>query len=97
VECGRRVRGLAWGDRCAECQIRRRRRANRLASRISLGATVLMAAYVAFLRPTGPTAQFYAVVGVLAVYIIVRRIAARLAMEFLPAESAGSTPENPTS
>jgi hypothetical protein len=91
------VRGLAWGNRCAECQIRRRRRANRLASRISLAATALMAVYVAFLKPHDPTAQFYAVVGVLAVYIIVRRIAARLAMEFLPSEPDGSTPENPTS
>ena len=60
-----------------------RRRASRLASRISLAATVLMAAYVALRVPADPTARLYAGIAVLATYIIVRRIATRVAMEYL--------------
>ena len=59
-------------------------RARRLASRISLAATALMAAYVRCACRRTRSARFYAVIAVLATYIIVRRIATRLAMEFLP-------------
>jgi hypothetical protein len=54
-----------------------------LASRISLAATVLMAAYVAFRVPAAPMARLYAAIAVLATYIIVRRIATLVAMEYL--------------
>jgi hypothetical protein len=83
VKCGRRVRGLGWGELCPDCFAERRRRANRLASRISLAATALMAAYVAFRMPADPMARLYGAVAVLATYIIIRRIATRVAMEFL--------------
>ena len=46
--------------------------------------TALMAAYVAWRVPTDGTARFYGAVAVVATYIIVRRIASRIAMEFLP-------------
>ena len=92
VQCGRRVRGLGWAELCPECTARRRRRANRLARRISLAATVLMAGWIALRRPGDPTGQLYALVGIVAVYIIVQRIASRLAMEFLPREPASSEP-----
>ena len=83
VGCGRRVWGLGWGELCPDCLRERRSRAKRLASRISLAATVLMAAYVA-LRMTGaPVARLYGVIAVLATYIIVRRIATQVAMEYL--------------
>ena len=52
-------------------------------SRISLAATVLMAAYVALRVPADPMARLYAAIAVLATYIIVRRIATRVAMEYL--------------
>ena len=51
--------------------------------RISLAATVLMAAYVALRLPGDPMARLYGAVAVLATYIIVRRIASRVAMEYL--------------
>jgi hypothetical protein len=49
-----------------------------------MAATALMAGYVAILAPRDPTARFYAALAVVATYIIVRRIASRVAMEFLP-------------
>jgi hypothetical protein len=84
VKCGRRIRGLGWGELCPDCLGERRRRASRLANRISLAATVLMAAYVAFRVTAAPMARLYGGIAVLATYIIVRRIATQVAMEYLP-------------
>jgi hypothetical protein len=83
VRCQRRVRGLGWGELCPDCRAERKRRASRLASRISLAATVLMAAYVALRVPAAPMARLYGAIAVLATYIIVRRIATLVAMEYL--------------
>jgi 16S rRNA A1518/A1519 N6-dimethyltransferase RsmA/KsgA/DIM1 with predicted DNA glycosylase/AP lyase activity len=55
-----------------------------LASRISLAATVLMAAYVALRVSADPMDRLYGGIAVLATYIIVRRIATHVAMEYLP-------------
>ena len=79
--CGERVVGLAWGDLCPSCRAERSRRASRLANRISLAATLLMGLYVALTMPRDPMARVYGAVAVLATYIIVRRIASRVAME----------------
>jgi hypothetical protein len=84
VKCGRRIRGLGWGAFCPDCLAERRRRASRLANRISLAATVLMAAYVAIRVTAAPMARLYGGIAVLATYIIVRRIATQVAMEYLP-------------
>jgi hypothetical protein len=84
ARCERRVRGLAWGELCPPCRAERAARSSRLGNRISLVATALMAAYVAWRLPVDPTARFYGAVAVVATYIIVRRIASRIAMEFLP-------------
>ena len=83
VRCGRRVWGLGWGELCPECLAARKTRARRLAGRISLAATVLMAAYVALRMPVAPMARLYSAIAVLATYIIVRRIATQVAMEYL--------------
>ena len=83
ARCERRVRGLQWGELCPDCMAERRRRASRLASRISLAATVLMAAYVAIRVPGAPMARLYGGIAVLATYIIVRRIVTLVAMEYL--------------
>ena len=83
AKCGRRLRGLPWGELCPECKAERRVRASRLANRISLAATALMAAYVAIRVTAAPLARIYGVVAVLATYIIVRRIAMQIAMEYL--------------
>jgi hypothetical protein len=83
AKCGRRLSGLPWGELCPECRAQREKRASRLAHRISLAATVLMAGYVALRVPADPTARLYAAIAALATYIIVRRIATRVAMEYL--------------
>jgi hypothetical protein len=83
AKCGRRISGLPWGELCPECLAERKRRASRLGGRISLAATALMAAYVALRVPVEPMARIYAAIAVLATYIIVRRIATRVAMEYL--------------
>ena len=84
AKCERRVAGLPWGELCPECRAERHGRATRLAHRISLAATALMAAYVAFRLPGDPMSRLYGAIAVLATYIIVRRVASRAAMEFLP-------------
>jgi hypothetical protein len=84
AKCERRVRGLGWGELCPDCLADRKRRASRLASRISLAATVLMAAYVAIRVAATPMARLYGGIAVVATYIIVRRIATQVAMEYLP-------------
>lgn len=81
ARCGRRVIGLGWGELCPQCRAERSRRASRIATRISLAATLLMGLYVAFRMPPDPMARVYGAVAVLATYIIVRRIASRVAME----------------
>lgn len=83
VRCGNRIRGLGWGELCPDCFAKRKGRAKRLAGRISLAATVLMAAYVAIRIPAAPMARLYGGIAVLATYIIVRRIATRVALEYL--------------
>ena len=84
ARCERRIRGLRWGDLCPDCLAERKGRARRLANRISLAATVLMALYVAIRVSGAPMARLYGAIAVLATYIIVRRIATQIAMEYLP-------------
>jgi hypothetical protein len=83
AKCGKRVPGLAWTGLCPECRWREAR-ARRLSSRVALAATALMGLYVMLRLPAHSSVRLYAVVAVIATYIIVRRIATRLAMEFLP-------------
>lgn len=93
VECGKHVSGIPWGERCPACAQQRKRRASRLASRVALGATLLMGVYIAF-QPIGTgLARIYAIVAVLATYILVRRITQHLAMAWLAEQRA--RPETP--
>jgi hypothetical protein len=78
------VPGLAWTGLCPECRWEREGRARRLSSRIALAATALMGLYLVFRLPPDPTARLYGGLAVVVTYVIVRRIASRLAMEFLP-------------
>jgi hypothetical protein len=75
------VPGLPWGELCPACRAQRQRHASRLANRISLAATLLMGVYVAFRMPPDPMARLYGAIAVLATYIIVRRVATRVALE----------------
>ncbi|HZE74364.1 MAG TPA: hypothetical protein VE091_03580 [Gemmatimonadales bacterium] len=84
AKCGKRVPGLAWTELCPECRWEREARARRLSSRVALAATALMGLYLMLRLPATPGLRLYAVIAVIATYIIVRRIASRLAMEFLP-------------
>lgn len=84
ARCGEREPGVQWGELCSNCLKLRKRRANRVSSIISLAGTALAAAWVSHRLPAIPNARVYAVVLVVAVYIILRRIATRVAMEFLP-------------
>lgn len=83
AQCERAFPLARWGDLCPECLAERRGRASRLAQRIALGATALFAVYMSLRLPTGG-GRFWAVVAVVAVYFIVRRIAMAVAMEYLP-------------
>ncbi len=83
ARCDRREAGLPWGEICSECRRELSRRASRIANRISLAATALMGAYVAFQMPPAPMARLYGAISVVATYIIVRRLASRVAMEML--------------
>jgi hypothetical protein len=83
ARCGRRVSGLALGDRCLECTTQLRRRASRLGGRIALAATVITAIFVAARLPPDPTARYYGILAVAVTYILVRRIAQRIAMEVM--------------
>jgi hypothetical protein len=83
AKCGRRVPRIAWGDLCPECRWEREGRARKISSRAALAATILMGVYVMLRVPADSTARLISVVAVLATYVIVRRIAGRLAMEFM--------------
>jgi hypothetical protein len=83
ARCGTHVAGLGWGELCDACLKERKRRANRISGIISLAGTALTAAYVALRFPAIPSARLYAAVLVVAVYIILRRIAGRVALAVL--------------
>ncbi len=84
VRCGTRVAGLAWGAFCPACAAERDRRARRLASRISLPATLLVGLYVVLRVPPLPLARIYGAIAVLVTWIVVRKIVHRVALELLP-------------
>ena len=81
ARCGERVAGLPWGEFCTACRAELARRSGRIAGRIALVATLLMGAYVALTLPPDPMARLYGAIAVIATYIIVRRVAGRVAME----------------
>lgn len=87
ARCSARVAGLAWGDICPACRGERARRANRLASRISVPATLLVGLYVFLRMPPLPLARLYGVIAILVTYIVVRKVVQRVALELLPTDS----------
>jgi hypothetical protein len=83
AKCGKRVPRIAWGELCPDCRWEREGRAKKISSRAALAATLLMGLYVILRVPADPTARLTSVLAVLATYMLVRRIAGRLAMEFM--------------
>jgi hypothetical protein len=72
------------GDICVFCRDEVRQRANRIARRGALLATLLMAIYVWIRVPrASPLPQIYGVIAVAATYIIMYRIISRVAYEVL--------------
>ncbi len=84
VRCHERIPGLAWGERCPACQAQRRRRANQLARRISLLAALITAVTLGWRLPPSPNQRMWIGIGTLSVFLLVRTITMRAAMEFLP-------------
>ena len=83
AQCGTRVDGIALGDRCPACQRLRGQRANRLARRISLGATALLAVWLLVSRATAALGPYVLIV-VAGTYGLVYTIVKRVAQEILP-------------
>jgi hypothetical protein len=83
AKCGNRIAGLPWGELCPDCRAERQRRAARLGRWIGLAATGLAALYVGLRMPTDPMGRYYSLLAIVVTYILVRRIAARVAMELL--------------
>jgi len=84
ARCGTRVAGIDFGEFCPTCAADREGRAQKLAHRISLSATVLVALYVLLFVPrTSGLAQAYGWIAVVATLMIVRRVTLRVAREFL--------------
>lgn len=82
--CHERIAGLAWGERCPACQGERRVRARRLARRVSLLAALIAAGGLGWGMTPGPSARTTIGIGTLLTFMLVRAIAMRMAMEFLP-------------
>jgi hypothetical protein len=83
ARCGTFTKGLAFGEFCADCTKIRNRRANRVARLISLAVTAVLAAYVSFRMPPTPTARIWNAVAVVVIFLLVRHIAKRVALEML--------------
>lgn len=83
ADCGTRVEGLRWGDRCRDCQRARKRRAARIGTRVGLVLTLGCAAWLTLRLPTTPTARGYGAIALLVVFLIGRQVGARAAMELM--------------
>ena len=84
VRCGERIPGLAWGERCPACLTERKRRARRIARRISLFTALLTAVMLGWRMTVDENSRIWIGIGTLSTFLLVRVIAMRLAMEFLP-------------
>lgn len=81
ARCGKRAR-IQWGELCPICQGEREERAVKLSRWIALAAAFLVGVYTVIQIPV--LHKWYAAVAVAGVYLITRRLATRLAIEFLP-------------
>lgn len=84
AKCGQHVPGLSWGEYCPPCREGRRKRADRIARRISGVVGALTAVWVFIELPVTVTARVWGAGIVVATWFLARQIATRLLMEFLP-------------
>lgn len=89
VQCDRREVGLAWGEYCSVCRRERERRAGRIAQRIAIGGALLLAAWLIWRTPNAFLARLFGAASVLLLYVILRRIVARMVLEYLPRKTDG--------
>jgi hypothetical protein len=75
--------GMPVGGLCAECTALVVARARRVARWVAIGTTIPIAVYVAATLPAGREARVLGAAAVIAWYVLVARIARRLAWEWL--------------
>ncbi len=80
-DCGRRVPDIDFNERCPVCQKRWRRRVTLVARRAALLAGAVTAAWSLTRPATSPEGQWYAVIAVPVVAVLVYKIAGRVAEE----------------
>lgn len=83
IECGTRVAGIDFAERCPACQGKRERRARTIGRRAALAATVLVGAWTLWQLPASPVGRWYAAIGIPATYALVRLVAGRFALELI--------------
>lgn len=83
AKCLRRVPGVKWGDLCPDCTAELRRRASPLARRISLLAALLVVLYAWLSSSLGPTSRIWVAGIAIGTYLLVRKIATQIMMEYL--------------
>ncbi len=81
ARCGKRA-SIAWGELCPLCQAERELSAIKVSRWAALAVALLVGLYAVLRIP--PEHKWYAAVAVAGVYLITRRIATRMALEFLP-------------
>jgi predicted PurR-regulated permease PerM len=84
VQCERREVGLAWGEYCSVCREERSRVANRIARRVAIAGAVLLAAWLIWRTPNQLVPRIFAAASVLLLYVVLRRLVSRLAMDLMP-------------
>ncbi len=89
ARCGKRAQ-VQWGELCPICQGEREVRAVKASRWAALAVAFVVGIYAVLGIP--PEYKWYAAVAVAGTYLITRRIATRLAMEFLPRDMPVSPP-----
>ena len=84
ITCGAKPPGLAWGARCRSCHAARKKRANRMARRISTLAALVAALILNLNAPVSDTSRFWVGAGAVVTFVLVHVIVQRMAMEWLP-------------
>ncbi len=91
VQCERREVGLAWGDYCSVCRAERERRANRVARRVGIAGAAVLAGWLIWRTPNEFVPRLFAAASVLLLYVVLRRVAARVALELMGNRAVGGS------
>ncbi len=83
LQCGRRVPDIDFHERCPDCTKQRQRRVALVARRAALAGAAVVAAWSVLRPPSSPAGQWYAVIAIPVVAVLVYKIAGRVAWEVL--------------